>query len=172
MTFMFLLFNFASFPYANGMRPCRVDGTVDSNTVSVATGFLASLCMASRLPGPKETFLLIIFATLDFATWPTLRHHIQVLKSWISLVLFISLVFLDLLIVLFAIFQVRRGRGVRICFTLGTGLAAAVGLLPFFLDDQIEFVYKRLLAVSMILSTILINLGFPFLFYKMQSIKA
>ncbi|KAM7538047.1 hypothetical protein Aperf_G00000066484 [Anoplocephala perfoliata] len=144
MSFMFLLLNFASLPYANGMRSCRVDGTMDSNIVSVATGFLASLCMASRLPGPRETFLLIIFATLDFATFPTLRHQIQV----------------------------RRGKCARLCFTLGTGVAAALGLLPFFLDDEIEFVYKRLLAVSSILSTILINFGFPFLFYKMQSIKA
>ena len=78
MTFVFLLFNFISLPYANGVRASRVDGTTDSNIVSAATGFLASLCMASRLPGPKETLLLIISATLVFATWPTIRHRIQV----------------------------------------------------------------------------------------------
>lgn len=84
MTFIFLFLNFASLPYANGMRSSRVDGTADSNIVSVATGFLASLCMASRLPGPKETLLLIISATLVFATWPTIRHRIQVISCSLS----------------------------------------------------------------------------------------
>ncbi|VUZ45318.1 unnamed protein product, partial [Hymenolepis diminuta] len=144
MTFFFLLLNFVSLPYANGMRICRIDGTTDSNIVSVATGFLASLCMASRLAGPKETLLLIIFATLNFATWPTVRHQIQV----------------------------RRGPMIRLCFTIGMGLAATLSLLPFFFGNEIEYVYKRLLAASMILSTILINFGFPYLFYRMQSIKS
>nr|CDS29085.2 phosphatidylinositol [Hymenolepis microstoma] len=144
MTFVFLLLNFVSLPYANGMRICRADGTSDSNTVSVATGFLASLCMSSRLAGPKETFLLIIFATLNFATWSTIRHQIQA----------------------------RRGSMVRLCFTIGMGLAATLSLSPFFFYSEIDYIYKRLLAVSMILSTILINFGFPFLFYKMQSTKA
>ncbi|VDO06141.1 unnamed protein product [Rodentolepis nana] len=144
MTFVFLLLNFISLPYANGMRVCRVDGTSDSNTVSVATGFLASLCMSSRLAGPKETLLLIIFATLNFATWSTIRHQIQA----------------------------RRGPVVRLSFTIGMGLIATLGLLPFFYYGEIDYIYKRLLAGSILLSTILINFGFPFLFYKMQSTKA
>ncbi len=78
MTFLFLFLNFACLPYGNGIRGPRADGSMDSNIVSVATGFLASLCMASRLPGPTETLILILSATLVFATWPTIRHRIQV----------------------------------------------------------------------------------------------
>ncbi|CDS42582.1 phosphatidylinositol [Echinococcus multilocularis] len=144
MTSIFLFLNFASLPYANGMRSSRVDGTTDSNIVSVATGFLASLCMASRLPGPKETLLLIISATLVFATWPTIRHRIQVCK----------------------------GKKTRFGFTIGMGAAAALSLLPFFFDDEIESVYKGLIATATLLSTFLINFSIPFIFYKMQSIKS
>ncbi|VDM35682.1 unnamed protein product [Hydatigera taeniaeformis] len=144
MTAIFLFLNFVSLPYASGMRPSRGDGTADSNIVSVATGFLASLCMASRLPGPKETLLLIISATLVFATWPTIRHRIQVLKGVKS----------------------------RLSFTLGMGVTAALSLLPFFLDDGIESVYKGLIAVATLLSAVLINFALPLIFYEMQSTKS
>ncbi|KAL5966870.1 Phosphatidylinositol N-acetylglucosaminyltransferase subunit C [Taenia solium] len=144
MTSIFLFLNFASLPYAYGMRSSRVDGTADSNIVSVATGFLASLCMASRLPGPKETLLLIISATLVFATWPTIRHRIQICK----------------------------GKKTRLSFTLGMGAAAALSLLPFFFEDEIESVYKVLIASATLLSALLINFVIPLIFYKMQSIKS
>ncbi|KAL5110885.1 hypothetical protein TcWFU_009117 [Taenia crassiceps] len=144
VTSILLFLNFASLPYANGMRSSRVDGTADSNIVSVATGFLASLCMASRLPGPKETLLLIISATLVFAAWPTIRHRIQVCK----------------------------GKKTRLSFTLGMGVAAVLSLLPFFFDGEIESVYKGLIAAAILSSAFLINFGIPLIFYKMQSIKS
>ncbi|VDD74058.1 unnamed protein product [Mesocestoides corti] len=143
MTFLFLLLNFVSIPYGNGVRGPRADGSMDSNVVSVATGFLASLCMASRLPGPKETLILILSATLVFATWPTIRHRIQFCG----------------------------GKHARLVFTVGLGASGAASLLPFFLDDSIEPVYKRLLAAGVVLSTFLINFGIPLLFYRMQYAK-
>lgn len=85
MTFLFLLANWASLPYGNGMRHRASSNHLDSNIVSVATGFLASLCMASRLPGgPVATLELLLLATVTFATWPTIRHQIQVLAAAIT----------------------------------------------------------------------------------------
>ncbi|BHF75765.1 hypothetical protein SprV_0501886200 [Sparganum proliferum] len=77
MTFLFLLLNWTLSPYGNGM--CRRDpANRDSNVISLAAGLLASLCLASRLSGPWETLILILFATLMFATWPSVAHSFQV----------------------------------------------------------------------------------------------
>uniref|UniRef100_A0A0X3NTQ3 Phosphatidylinositol N-acetylglucosaminyltransferase subunit C n=1 Tax=Schistocephalus solidus TaxID=70667 RepID=A0A0X3NTQ3_SCHSO len=142
MTFLFLLLNWTLSPYGNGM--CHRDPVNrDSNVMSLAAGLLASLCLSSRLSGPWETLVLILFATLMFATWPSIAHS----------------------------FQADAAAAVRLTFTIGLGVLALLSLLPFLLSAEIEALYKRFLLLACVFCGLFFNLGIPWFFYQLQSAK-
>ncbi|KAF7255732.1 hypothetical protein EG68_06629 [Paragonimus skrjabini miyazakii] len=77
LTVVFLLINWVSMDYITQSAEYSYES--GSNTTSLSSSLLAALCLASRLPTPFHTFVLIAAGTTLFALWFSLVHLIRVI---------------------------------------------------------------------------------------------
>ncbi|TGZ63495.1 hypothetical protein CRM22_006847 [Opisthorchis felineus] len=76
MAGLFFLVNWACTDYTTQLADYAYEP--GSNTTAFSSSLLAALCLASRLPTPYHTFVLIAAGTVLFALWPSL---VQVIRS-------------------------------------------------------------------------------------------
>ncbi|VEL08118.1 unnamed protein product [Protopolystoma xenopodis] len=83
LAFCLLLVNWITFDYPlSRATPFSTTGSrirqPGSDAISLTAALLASLCLASRLPGPLHTFVLVSVAIALFALWPLVSRRFRV----------------------------------------------------------------------------------------------
>ncbi|KAF6772960.1 hypothetical protein AHF37_08349 [Paragonimus kellicotti] len=140
LTVVFLLVNWVSMDYITQSAEYSYDS--GSNTTSLSSSLLAALCLASPLPTPFHTFVLIAAGTTLFALWFSLVHLIRIYAG-------------------------QRG---QVCLTVFSCVVSNAFLWPIVcLEAPTE--YKYLIAAASIGSLICINFVGPWLLIRMQRIK-
>ncbi|GAA47406.1 phosphatidylinositol glycan class C [Clonorchis sinensis] len=140
MAGLFFLVNWACTDYTTQLADYAYEP--GSNTTAFSSSLLAALCLASRLPTPYHTFVLIAAGTVLFALWPSL---VQVIR-------------------------VRAGKAGQLCLTLFAFLFSNTFLWPIVYHEA-PMEYKVLISIANLTLIVLINFIGPWVLVRMQRIK-
>ncbi|OON21828.1 hypothetical protein X801_02272, partial [Opisthorchis viverrini] len=140
MAGLFFLLNWACTDYTTQLADYAYEP--GSNTTAFSSSLLAALCLASRLPTPYHTFVLIAAGTVLFALWPSL---VQVIR-------------------------VRAGKAGQLCLTIFAFVFSNTFLWPIVYHEA-PMEYRVLISVANLTLIVLINFIGPWVLVRMQRIK-